>query len=64
MSMAEQIIQKPESCPLCSRCGTLTRIYGIEPHAGTPRTDVLTYVCDACETTEVRISAAPAGMVQ
>jgi hypothetical protein len=46
--------------PPCSRCGEATRIYGIEPHAATPRTDILTYVCDACQTTEVCIVASAA----
>jgi hypothetical protein len=34
------------------------RIYGIEPYAGTPSTDVLTYVCESCEALEVRIAPA------
>jgi hypothetical protein len=43
------------SCPLCSRCGQITRIYGIEQHPQYTRTDVCTFVCDGCETVEVRI---------
>ena len=48
-------------CPPCSRCGDRTRIYGIEPHSQYERTDVRTYVCDGCETVEVRL--VPATMV-
>jgi hypothetical protein len=47
-------------CPACSGCGQPTRIYGIEPYSGQARTDVLTYVCDACEVTEVRIAPSQA----
>jgi hypothetical protein len=41
--------------PRCSRCGRTTRIYGVEPHSQNDKTDVRTYVCDVCETVEVRI---------
>lgn len=42
-------------CPSCSRCGQNTRIYGIEPHSQYTKTDIRTYVCDGCETVEVRL---------
>jgi hypothetical protein len=42
-------------CPACSRCGKLTRIYGVEPDSQSDKTDIRTYVCDGCETVEVRI---------
>ena len=42
-------------CPQCSRCGQLTRIYGVEPHSQHEGTDIRTYVCDGCETVEVRM---------
>ncbi len=48
-------------CPLCSRCGEMTRIYGVEPHTENDRTDIRTYVCDGCETVEVRIIPAIVG---
>jgi hypothetical protein len=48
-------------CPPCSRCGALTRIYGVEPHSQYDKTDIRTYVCDGCETIEVRIIPALAG---
>ena len=43
------------TCPSCSRCGKLTRIYGVEPHSQYEKTDIRTYVCDGCETVEVRL---------
>ena len=42
-------------CPQCSRCGQTTRIYGVEPHSQDEKTDIRTYVCEGCETVEVRM---------
>jgi hypothetical protein len=42
-------------CPSCSRCGQMTRIYGVEPHSQYENTDIRTFVCDGCETVEVRL---------
>jgi hypothetical protein len=33
----------------------MTRIYGVEPHSQYEKTDIRTYVCDGCETVEVRM---------
>jgi hypothetical protein len=38
------------STPTCTGCEGPTRIYGIEPHARLPHTDIHTYVCDSCDT--------------
>jgi hypothetical protein len=55
--MSLQTTSQPAAldCPDCSRCGKLTRIYGIEPHSQYEKTDIRTYVCDNCETVEVRM---------
>ena len=45
--------------PLCEVCGKSTRIYGIEPHPRLPHTDVNTYVCDACDTTQTLVIPLP-----
>jgi hypothetical protein len=39
----------PISCPKCRDCGAAMRLYGIEPHPTTDRTDLLTYVCSDCD---------------
>lgn len=41
------------SHPRCQTCNGPTRIYGIEPHLRYAHTDVHTYVCDACDATQV-----------
>lgn len=38
------------ACPIC---GERTRLYGVEPHIRLARTEIHTYVCDACNATEV-----------
>jgi len=43
------------ACPACSRCGRSTRVYGIERSSEYETMDVRTFVCDGCETVEVRI---------
>ena len=43
-------------CPSCSRCGQATRIYGIEPSSEYGKMEVCTFVCDGCDTVEVRIA--------
>jgi hypothetical protein len=54
--MSLQMVMTPEpTTPICSRCGQTTRIYGVEPHSQNEKTDIRTYVCDGCETVEVRI---------
>jgi hypothetical protein len=57
MSLQTVITADPvcPQCPQCSRCGQATRIYGVEPHSQYEKTDIRTYVCDGCETVEVRI---------
>ena len=42
-------------CPACSRCGSVTRVYGVEKHAEYENMDIRTFVCDGCETVEVRV---------
>lgn len=41
--------------PPCETCGGLTRIYGIEPHPRLPYTDINTYVCDGCDSTQALV---------
>lgn len=55
MSMQTIMTDAPVTAPICSRCGQLTRIYGVEPHSQYENTDIRTYVCDGCETVEVQI---------
>lgn len=43
------------STPPCDNCGHPMRIYGIEPHPRLPRTDINTYVCDACDSTQALV---------
>ena len=45
--------------PSCESCGATTRIYGIEPHARLARTEVHTYVCDACDQTQALVVPLP-----
>lgn len=49
----------PVSTPACDTCGQPTRIYGIEPHPRLPHTDVNTYVCDACDTSQALVVPLP-----
>ncbi len=37
----------------CAHCDRRMRLYGIEPHIRLPDTDLHTYGCVNCETTEV-----------
>ncbi len=37
----------------CARCDRPMRLHGIEPHMRLPDTDLHTYGCVNCETTEV-----------
>lgn len=41
--------------PICRLCGRDSRLYGIEPHPRLALTDLNTYGCDPCGTTEVII---------
>ncbi|MDB5582727.1 MAG: hypothetical protein JWR80_7903 [Bradyrhizobium sp.] len=52
--MTETYVSESTSvfAPPCETCGAATRIYGIEPHARLARTEVYTYVCDACDETQ------------
>jgi hypothetical protein len=47
------------STPPCENCGARTRIYGIEPHPRLPHTDINTYVCDACDTSQALVVPLP-----
>ena len=47
------------STPPCETCGGPTRIYGIEPHPRLPGTDIHTYVCDACDTSQAVVVPLP-----
>jgi hypothetical protein len=48
-----------EVTPACQRCGVSTRLYGVEPHPRLPHTDLYTYVCALCDTTEVLVVPVP-----
>ena len=43
----------------CPVCGDRTRLYGVEPHIRLARTEIHTYVCDACNATEVVVVPMP-----
>ena len=43
----------------CPVCGDRTRLYGVEPHIRLARTEIHTYVCDACDTTEAVVVPVP-----
>jgi hypothetical protein len=45
--------------PSCESCGATTRIYGVEPHPRLPHTEIHTYVCDACDETQVLVVPLP-----
>jgi hypothetical protein len=51
---------KTISTPPCSACEGPTRIYGIEPHLRLAHTDIHTYVCDACDTSQILVVPLPA----
>jgi hypothetical protein len=34
--------------PACGKCGSPTRLMGIEPHPSKPGFDVLTFQCEKC----------------
>lgn len=59
--MTETYVSEPTPvfAPSCETCGAITRIYGIEPHARLARTEVHTYVCDACDETQVLVVPLP-----
>jgi hypothetical protein len=40
----------------CARCDRPMRLHGIEPHMRLPDTDLHTYGCVSCDTTEVLIA--------
>ena len=42
-------------CPACNRCGSQTRLFGLEPHPTVERTDLRTYVCEACQGVQTEI---------
>ena len=44
------------ACPICN---DRTRLYGVEPHIRLAHTEIHTYVCDACDTTEVVMVPMP-----
>jgi uncharacterized Zn finger protein len=37
-----------QALPRCHRCGTASRLYGIEAHAVVDWTELRTYVCSQC----------------
>ena len=39
----------------CERCGSGTRLFGIEPHPTLARTDLLTFVCTQCDAVQTEI---------
>src|SRR5262249_18471658 len=45
------------SCPKCRGCVATMRLFGIEPHPTTDRTDLLTYVCSRCDGVQTEIVA-------
>lgn len=59
--MTETYVSEPTRvfAPSCETCGESTRIYGIEPHVRLARTEVYTYVCDACDETQIVVVPLP-----
>lgn len=59
--MTEIYVSEPTKgfAPLCESCGKDTRIFGIEPHVRLAHTEVHTYVCDACDETQVIVVPLP-----
>lgn len=49
--------------PTCPICEGHTRLYGTEPHPRLPRTDLHTYGCDTCGTTDVMVVPIAAKVV-
>ncbi len=50
---------KTVAAPPCTACEGPTRIYGIEPHSRLAETDIHTYVCDTCDTTQILVVPLP-----
>ena len=50
---------QPVTGPACETCANPTRFYGIEPHPRLVHTDVHTYVCDACDASQVLVVPLP-----
>jgi hypothetical protein len=46
-------VPTPSVIPACPQCGDPARLYGVEPHIRLAHTEIYTYVCDACDVTEV-----------
>jgi hypothetical protein len=55
MSLPIQSTNGLADTPACQICGSPTRLFGLEPHPNWNRTDLHTYVCDACEGSQVQI---------
>jgi hypothetical protein len=60
VSMTELSIQirprhPPTDGPACHHCGSPTRLFGLEPHPTVDRTDLRTYVCEACGEVQTEI---------
>jgi len=55
--MTDIHVETPQTIPgpACETCSSPTRMFGIEPHPRLPHTDVHTYVCDACDVSQVLI---------
>ena len=59
--MTEIFVNVPAKgfAPSCESCGANTRIFGIEPHIRLAHTDIHTYVCDACDETQIVVVPLP-----
>jgi len=54
VKIAVKLDDQPAGSP-CERCGSGTRLFGIEPHPTVVRTDLLTFVCTQCDAVQTEI---------
>jgi hypothetical protein len=54
LTVAPKPIERPAGPP-CYRCGTDTRLFGIESHPTIERADLRTYVCSQCDGLQTEV---------
>jgi len=57
MSQLAPIRAERRRRPKCRDCGARMRLFGVEPHPATDRTDLLTYVCSHCDAVQTETVA-------
>ena len=57
MSQLAPIRAERRRRPKCRDCGVRMRLFGVEPHPATDRTDLLTFVCSHCDRVQTEIES-------